>query len=269
MYLDPFVVAESKVNAPKNPMPVEPPSTIAQILGGLWDVASGIVKTPFQIVFDNDALTTQIAQTWITDTAASEQAGLPGIIGGLNCFNPFAMLYNGVVGEDLTTGAQLSARDRVSSAVGGAISLAPVAGAALRRGGAAENAPGKLTYNAASKTWTSPGGIVYGQGSAHGNRVMHVMDHTAANASKPVHSVFSAPRNQVIGLVDEAWAAEVVPARCRQTETECGLWTWGVRLALAGKRPSRLWFETEQPRSLPPSRNEALSILSAGRCLAR
>lgn len=69
------------------------------------------------------------------------------------------------------------------------------------------NPAGKLTYDAAAKTWTSPGGLVYGQGSAHGNRVMHVMDHTVANASKPVHSVFSAPRNQVIGLVDEAWAA--------------------------------------------------------------
>ena len=69
------------------------------------------------------------------------------------------------------------------------------------------NPAGKLTYDAAAKTWTSPGGLVYGQGSAHGNRVLHVMDHTVANASKPVHSVFSAPRNQVIGLVDEAWAA--------------------------------------------------------------
>jgi len=69
------------------------------------------------------------------------------------------------------------------------------------------NPAGKLIYDATNKAWTSPCGLVYGQGSAHGNRVMHVMDHTVQNAAKPVHSVFDIPRNQVIGLVDEAWAA--------------------------------------------------------------
>jgi RHS repeat-associated protein len=71
----------------------------------------------------------------------------------------------------------------------------------------AGNPAGKLAYDAANKTWTSPGGLVYGQGSAQGNRVLHILDHTVANPAKPVHSIFSVPRNQVIGLVDEAWAA--------------------------------------------------------------
>lgn len=40
---------------------------------------------------------------------------------------------------------------------------------------------------------------------------MHVLDHAAPNPSKPVHSVFNVNRNQVLGLVDEAWAARVGP----------------------------------------------------------
>ncbi len=54
-------------------------------------------------------------------------------------------------------------------------------------------------------------GLVYGQGSAHGNRVKHVLDHTKANPSKPVHSVFNVDKTQAIGLVDEAWTKKVGP----------------------------------------------------------
>ncbi|HVK54180.1 MAG TPA: hypothetical protein VM532_04030 [Burkholderiales bacterium] len=75
--------------------------------------------------------------------------------------------------------------------------------------GVGNNPAGRLTYEAASQSWTSPGGLIYGQGSAHGNRVLHVLDHTVPNPSKPVHSVFNVDRSQVIGLVDEAWAARV------------------------------------------------------------
>lgn len=73
------------------------------------------------------------------------------------------------------------------------------------------NKAGKLSYDATSKTWTSPQGLVYGQGSAHGNRVKHVLDHATPNPNKPVHSVFNVDRNQVIGLVDEAWTKRVGP----------------------------------------------------------
>lgn len=73
------------------------------------------------------------------------------------------------------------------------------------------NPAGKLAYNAAAKSWTSPGGLVYGQGSAQGNRLLHVLEHTVPNPAKPVHSVFNVNRNQVVGLVDEAWAARSGP----------------------------------------------------------
>jgi GNAT superfamily N-acetyltransferase len=46
----------------------------------------------------------------------------------------------------------------------------------------------------------------YRQGSVHGNRVAHVMEHTIVDVSKPVHSVFSVPCDQALGLIDEAWA---------------------------------------------------------------
>jgi filamentous hemagglutinin family protein len=85
----------------------------------------------------------------------------------------------------------------------------PGAGVPVKAGGS--NPAGRLTYDAVSDSWTSPGGLVYGQGSAHGNRVLHVLDHTIPNPSKPVHSVFNVDRTQVIGLVDEAWAAKVGP----------------------------------------------------------
>lgn len=73
------------------------------------------------------------------------------------------------------------------------------------------NPVGKLIYDAANRTWTSPGGLVYGQGSAQGNRVLHVLDHAVPNPTKPVHSVFDVPRNQIIGLIDEAFASRTGP----------------------------------------------------------
>ncbi|MEM7247176.1 MAG: RHS repeat-associated core domain-containing protein [Acidobacteriota bacterium] len=53
--------------------------------------------------------------------------------------------------------------------------------------------------------WESPGGLIYGQGSAHGNRVKHVLAHTKPDPSKPMHSVFTADRTRVLAVVDEAW----------------------------------------------------------------
>lgn len=47
---------------------------------------------------------------------------------------------------------------------------------------------------------------MYGQGSKHGNRIKHVLDHTVANPAKSKHSVFNVERNKIIGLIDDAWA---------------------------------------------------------------
>jgi hypothetical protein len=54
--------------------------------------------------------------------------------------------------------------------------------------------------------WESSGGLRYSGLDKQGlNRIEHVLRHTVADG--PGHSVFSVPRNQVLGLLDEAWAA--------------------------------------------------------------
>ena len=47
---------------------------------------------------------------------------------------------------------------------------------------------------------------MYGQGSAHGSRVKHVLDHLVANPAKPTHSIFNVDRTKLIGTIDEAFA---------------------------------------------------------------
>ena len=36
---------------------------------------------------------------------------------------------------------------------------------------------------------------------------MHVLEHLAPDPSKPLHTVFNVPRDQIVGLLDEAWVA--------------------------------------------------------------
>jgi len=66
---------------------------------------------------------------------------------------------------------------------------------------------GRLTFDPATRSWRSTGGLVYGQGAAQGNRVLHVLEHLTPDPLKPLHTLFNVPRNQIIGLLDEAWAA--------------------------------------------------------------
>lgn len=57
-----------------------------------------------------------------------------------------------------------------------------------------------------NKSYTSPGGIVYGIGSVHGTRLKHVLEHTHADPSKPKHSVFKEKDiKKLVDLIDEAW----------------------------------------------------------------
>jgi len=57
----------------------------------------------------------------------------------------------------------------------------------------------------------SPGGLQYGADPKFGNRVDHVLDHTAPNPYKPVHSVFNAQGDDALDLVDQAWARRGAP----------------------------------------------------------
>ncbi len=44
---------------------------------------------------------------------------------------------------------------------------------------------------------------MYGFGSVHGTRIMHVLDHAANNLKKDFHGVFKV--DDIIGTIDEAW----------------------------------------------------------------
>jgi RHS repeat-associated protein len=73
--------------------------------------------------------------------------------------------------------------------------------------GNAANRLGTLT-RVGENVWESSGGLRYAGLDREGlNRVLHVLDHTAPNYSKLTHSVFNVPRNEVLGLVDEAWVS--------------------------------------------------------------
>lgn len=48
-------------------------------------------------------------------------------------------------------------------------------------------------------------GLDYGQGSVQGNRILHVLEHAEPNSAKTTHSVFSMDRNEILGVIDEAW----------------------------------------------------------------
>lgn len=94
---------------------------------------------------------------------------------------------------------------------------------------------GKLIFDPTRKTWTSPEGLVYGRGSKHGNRVKHILDHTVPNPNKPVHSVFSADRTKVIGLIDEAWTRRVGPGTLQPNGNRVWIVEMGREIGTAGQ----------------------------------
>lgn len=63
----------------------------------------------------------------------------------------------------------------------------------------------KITYDISTRTWTSNAGLIYGQGSVHGDRVRHVLAHATPDPSKPRHSVFNVAEDNILDLVDDAW----------------------------------------------------------------
>ncbi|WP_411384042.1 hypothetical protein ACK3BK_07655 [Pseudomonas sp. L7] len=86
------------------------------------------------------------------------------------------------------------------------IAAGKAGGGAKATGGAVE-----LTFDKATRTWTTPAGLDYGQGSVQGNRVLHVLEHAEPNPAKTTHSVFSMDRKEILGAVDEAWLKKGSP----------------------------------------------------------
>ena len=72
----------------------------------------------------------------------------------------------------------------------------------------------KLTHSKANNSWQTPKGLSYGQGSIHGNRVKHVLDHETQNTEKHKHSVFcTCKRGESLDTVDEAWEKRGTPTK--------------------------------------------------------
>jgi hypothetical protein len=56
-------------------------------------------------------------------------------------------------------------------------------------------------------TVQSPGGLVYGPHSQHGDRFNHVMNHTGDIPTRPQHGVFNSSNgNDVVRMVDDAYS---------------------------------------------------------------
>ncbi len=79
------------------------------------------------------------------------------------------------------------------------------------RGAKATGGAVELTFDKATRTWTTPAGLDYGQGSVQGNRILHVLEHAEPNPAKTTHSVFSMDRKEILGAVDEAWLKKGSP----------------------------------------------------------
>lgn len=135
--------------------------------------------------------------------------------------------------EDLAVGAVLTTQAGQFVA-----RVIEVGGQKLLRWGDGATTPARgtpLTFDPHNRTWTSPGGLVYGEGSAHGNRVMHVLDHAAPNPSKPVHSVFNVDRREVIGLIDEAWLARTGPGKLQSNGNRVWVVDMGRQVGTSGQ----------------------------------
>ncbi|WP_052265455.1 hypothetical protein [Ruegeria sp. ANG-R] len=99
----------------------------------------------------------------------------------------------------------------------------------LNPAGAQINRPtGFTTYRTpdGDMVHVSPSGLQYGADPKFGNRVDHVLDHTAPNPSKPVHSVFNAQGDDALRIVDDAWVNRTGPGTLQSN----GNRTWTVDL---------------------------------------
>ncbi|HMR05112.1 MAG TPA: RHS repeat-associated core domain-containing protein [Polyangiaceae bacterium] len=75
--------------------------------------------------------------------------------------------------------------------------------------------------------WRSTAGLVYGQGSKHGNRIKHVLDHASPTAGKNTHSVFSVDRREILGVLDEAW----LKRGTHSVHPQSGNWNYRIDLS--------------------------------------
>ena len=56
-----------------------------------------------------------------------------------------------------------------------------------------------------NRSWRSPGGLIYGPGSAEGHRLRHVARHLENDDDRPVHGVFDGGLEQAVKVIDQAY----------------------------------------------------------------
>lgn len=100
--------------------------------------------------------------------------------------------------------------------------------------------------------YVSPGGIFYGKdlSGRFDSRIAHIMAHTAPDASKPKHSVFtSRKREDILRLLDEAWKRRGPPNREKGRDSGRDVYDipMGRAIGTAGERTVRLVMENNQP----------------------
>lgn len=167
------------------------------------------VKLTFQFVADQKAIMYKTAKDWlkIGGTGTAIESALAADLGihlTEHGMKGFLNLWKGAL-RDGATGHYMHHLKNVCTA-GGTLDAQGL-GRILEMFESASQAAFKFVPDAQDLAkWTSPGGIVYLAKSKEGHRIMHILTHTVPGYKTSTHSVFSAAREQVFKLIDDAWA---------------------------------------------------------------
>ncbi len=69
-----------------------------------------------------------------------------------------------------------------------------------------DNVQPYLTPTGSKNRLQSPAGLIYGMAAGGEHRVDHVMSHSRDDPSRPVHSVFEGTEQEILQVIDEAYA---------------------------------------------------------------
>lgn len=95
----------------------------------------------------------------------------------------------------------------------------------------------------------STNGLIYGPGSKEGHRLKHVMQHASDNPNKPIHGVFDGDQEEILKLIDLAYA------KVKQNSRDVSNSPSGNRNAYTVDMKKRVGFvggKTGKKRNHPP-----------------
>lgn len=141
-------------------------------------------------------------------TSLARRAYREGSYGWAFTYGASSVLWAGATIASFGTTSLVGQTTNVATQKAATVAVSEVA---LNRATSNAAKGGGLVFDKAARTWTSQSGLIYGQGSVHGNRIQHVLAHTVPDPSKPLHTVFNVGRARVVGLLDEAWALRTSP----------------------------------------------------------